>query len=220
MSVKHIFEVGQNVKKLRKEKGISQKRFAELLEIPVSTLANYEAGRREIPLEVLQAMPKVLHCKASELLPGNVYYAKRGCYLLFDDDEQGYSFDYSADQKENRALLEEKVRNDDELLVLADFRTLGDLRCEIIKDFVEHYKFHHPEWKYPNLSIEDLYKVYEYIDFLIYENNRKEKYNICASSVDEDGNKFTKEQWEEYYFKKQNELYVDVENLDEVKDEE
>lgn len=46
---KEIFKdfLSPKIKELRKERGYSQKEMAEKLEIPVSTYANWEQGRRE-----------------------------------------------------------------------------------------------------------------------------------------------------------------------------
>lgn len=46
-------KIGDNIKRFRKEKGISQKQLAEILKIPVSTLANYENNHREPSIGML-----------------------------------------------------------------------------------------------------------------------------------------------------------------------
>lgn len=38
--------IGENIRKFRKAKGMKQNELAELISTPVSTLANYESGRR------------------------------------------------------------------------------------------------------------------------------------------------------------------------------
>lgn len=53
-------ELGDNIKKNRLNKGISQKDFAKLLNIPVSTLANYENNHREPKTEMLKKIAKAL----------------------------------------------------------------------------------------------------------------------------------------------------------------
>src|SRR5665213_1077346 len=59
-----IFYVGSRIKEIRSELGQSQSEFAELLRIPVSTLRNWEQGRR-IPqgpaqslLTIVEHLPK------------------------------------------------------------------------------------------------------------------------------------------------------------------
>jgi putative transcriptional regulator len=59
-----IFYLGSRIKGIRTELGQSQLEFAELLQIPVSTLRNWEQGRR-IPqgpaqslLKIVESLPK------------------------------------------------------------------------------------------------------------------------------------------------------------------
>lgn len=65
--------VGHNLKTLREVNGYTQEQVAKFLSIGRSAYANYEAGKRETPIEVLE--------RASELF---------GCELcmLFNEDEQ------------------------------------------------------------------------------------------------------------------------------------
>lgn len=51
---------GDNIKKYRLNRGINQKELAEILGIPVSTLANYENNHREPRTTILKKIAKVL----------------------------------------------------------------------------------------------------------------------------------------------------------------
>ena len=47
MGINDLLSIGSNIKKFRKEKGYSQKQFAEeILQIPRSAYPNYENGNR------------------------------------------------------------------------------------------------------------------------------------------------------------------------------
>lgn len=59
---------GDNIKKARLHNGISQKKLAEILEIPVSTLANYENNHREPKNEVLIKIAKTLDVSLMDLI--------------------------------------------------------------------------------------------------------------------------------------------------------
>ncbi|MDU7363911.1 helix-turn-helix transcriptional regulator [Clostridium sp.] len=62
--------LGDRIKEARKNKGFSQKEFANILEIPVSTLANYENNHREPNIETLEKIAKNLSISTNELITG------------------------------------------------------------------------------------------------------------------------------------------------------
>ncbi|WP_338597032.1 helix-turn-helix transcriptional regulator [Clostridium baratii] len=61
-------KIGDKIKNLRIQKNISQKDFAKQLNIPVSTLANYENNHREPKLETLSNIATALEISLSDLL--------------------------------------------------------------------------------------------------------------------------------------------------------
>lgn len=63
--------LGDKIKQIRKDKKISQKDFAEILEIPVSTLANYENNHREPNIDTLKKISNALGISPVELFPNN-----------------------------------------------------------------------------------------------------------------------------------------------------
>lgn len=69
--------LGSEIKKLRKSKNISQKKMAELLEIPYSTYSNYENDNRTPDEETLNRISLALGITGEELLR-NVMYSKIG----------------------------------------------------------------------------------------------------------------------------------------------
>ncbi len=60
--------IGDKIKQIRKNKNISQKDFAEILKIPVSTLANYENNHREPNLEMLRKISTALEVSFDDLV--------------------------------------------------------------------------------------------------------------------------------------------------------
>lgn len=63
--------IGDNIKKFRMAKKISQKDFAKILDnMPISTLANYENNHREPNIETLVKMAIVLGVEVGELVTG------------------------------------------------------------------------------------------------------------------------------------------------------
>lgn len=88
MNNSFIVNLGQRIKKMRVEKGVSQKDLANKMGIPVSTLANYEAGRREIPVELFERVPELLNCKIRDILPEMMYHSKGRFYFFFDEENE------------------------------------------------------------------------------------------------------------------------------------
>ncbi len=52
--------LGRRIQKVRKQCGMSQRELAGRINIPRTTLANYETGRKRIPLHHLQSLEQVL----------------------------------------------------------------------------------------------------------------------------------------------------------------
>jgi transcriptional regulator with XRE-family HTH domain len=63
---------GRNLKALREANGYTQEKMAEYLGVGRSAYANYEAGERETPLDVLQKAADLFGCELA---------------LLFEEDE-------------------------------------------------------------------------------------------------------------------------------------
>ena len=65
--------VGRNLKALREANGYTQEQVANFLGIGRSAYANYEAGERETPMEVMERASELFGCELA---------------LLIDEDEQ------------------------------------------------------------------------------------------------------------------------------------
>lgn len=63
---------GKNLKKMRKERGLTQKELANSVGIKRSTVAGYESKDQEPSYEVLKKISKVLKCSIDYLLNYNV----------------------------------------------------------------------------------------------------------------------------------------------------
>lgn len=68
MGVNDIIKVGSNIKRLRKNKKMSQKDMAKILNIPCSTYSNYENNNREPSAELLKKVADILEVNISDLL--------------------------------------------------------------------------------------------------------------------------------------------------------
>lgn len=61
-----ISEVGKNIKAVREQKKISQKRLGEMIGKGESTIGNYETGATDIPCSALMDMAKAMECHPEE----------------------------------------------------------------------------------------------------------------------------------------------------------
>ena len=61
--------IGENIKRIRKDKGISQDRLSKLADVTHTTLAKIESGVNSNPtIKTLQKIAKALDVKVDELL--------------------------------------------------------------------------------------------------------------------------------------------------------
>jgi transcriptional regulator with XRE-family HTH domain len=58
---------GHTIKKLRKEKGISQEKLAELSDLHRTYIGSLEMGKRNVSLENINKLAIALDCKIAEL---------------------------------------------------------------------------------------------------------------------------------------------------------
>ena len=68
MGLNEFVQIGNKIKKLRKEKGITQKEMAKLCGIPYSTYSNYENNNREPSSEQLRKIASALSIQAIDLI--------------------------------------------------------------------------------------------------------------------------------------------------------
>ena len=78
MGVNEIIKIGNQIKAVRKARGISQRDFAKKLNIPVSTYSNYENNNREPDSETLIKI-------AAALKVSPYYLIARGNKEILDD---------------------------------------------------------------------------------------------------------------------------------------
>lgn len=64
--------LGENVRKFRKQRMLSQEQLAELCDISTSFLGHIERGTRKMSLETLVSLADVLHVTPDSLLSGQL----------------------------------------------------------------------------------------------------------------------------------------------------
>ena len=63
-----MFDLGANLKSLRKSKGWTQKRLSELLDISEASISKYESNIASPPIEILRAYAQLFKVSLDELL--------------------------------------------------------------------------------------------------------------------------------------------------------
>ena len=58
----------ENLKKIRKEKNLTQQQLADLLHVTKTTIANYEQGIKEPKLKTIEQIINILECSYDDLL--------------------------------------------------------------------------------------------------------------------------------------------------------
>jgi transcriptional regulator with XRE-family HTH domain len=97
--------IGENIRKFRLNKGLTQKELAALVEVTVVTIQNYENNRRTPDFDMAVALTKALDCKLVDLFgeensgetvkeQSSSYYLEMYLHTLgYDiiyDEEDGY----------------------------------------------------------------------------------------------------------------------------------
>lgn len=59
--------VGENIKRIRKEKGLTQKKLGELCGIAESNIRKYENGKQNPKVDTLKKIAKALECQVSDI---------------------------------------------------------------------------------------------------------------------------------------------------------
>lgn len=64
----NYFEIGQRIRRIRKAKGYSQERLAEMTGISVTHMSHIETGNTKLSIEVFYNIVTALECTSDELL--------------------------------------------------------------------------------------------------------------------------------------------------------
>ena len=169
MKANQAKHIGLRLKEFRKQAKMTQGELASAMGKSLRTIQGYESGTINLSLDVVERVAEVL---------GIPYHS-----LIVDSPEY---------------LLHDTAFNQDEQLLLADYRILTPDLQIVVSEFVQHYRFHERSWDHPNLGVDDFYEIYRFIEYLCYKNCLNEKYYIDCRPVDEDGHPITEKEWNDY----------------------
>ncbi|KAJ49440.1 helix-turn-helix domain-containing protein [Clostridium tetanomorphum DSM 665] len=98
-------KIGDKIKQIRMNKKISQKDLAKQLDMPVSTLANYENNHREPNIKMLTKISRVLDVDIAKLLEEpNSEQNKKNNIEIAEINSSGYPFRLGKVQQLYKAL--------------------------------------------------------------------------------------------------------------------
>ena len=75
---------GKNITRLRKERGLSQKKLAEITGLSQRVISSYEIGIANPPIDNIEAIAKALQVKINELIDIEGASSSQGEYLQLD----------------------------------------------------------------------------------------------------------------------------------------
>lgn len=97
-----------NVKEIRNQTGFSQSKFAEMFDIPVATLKDWEQGRRNPPVYIINMIKTILEFKG-----------------LFTDEK------YIADCEERRKSVEKAIA-----IVLSATKGPDEIFMKVLEEYI------------------------------------------------------------------------------------
>ena len=144
----------ENLKKIRKQKGMTQAKLAELLNVSVMTIRRLEAGTRVPKLKTIEELAKVLEVDPMELTFGDDVYIKTSDKLIFFKkgkikeaieklNQQQYDINPDFDYKKSNEQIKLKQ---DTIAKYDSLNTLGQQKAnEYITDLSEQEKYTKPD---------------------------------------------------------------------------
>lgn len=106
MGINDYIQIGSKIKKLRIEKGISQRDMARMLNLSYSTYSNYENNHREPSMEIIEKAAEILGVTIPELT--NTVFSEK--YSIPAEGSAKYDFSPDTDK-----LIIDTIRNMEQL---------------------------------------------------------------------------------------------------------
>lgn len=109
--------VGENIRKLRQEKGLTIKQLGELCNISEPNMGNYERGLRNPKLETIKKIAAALGVDASEILPLSPFAYKQTMYSetykidTFVEDIESLGYNVERRTEKNKCFYDIHLKN-------------------------------------------------------------------------------------------------------------
>lgn len=131
MGLNELIKIGDNIKKIRKSKGITQKEMSRLVDIPYSTYSNYENNNRTPPTDILNKIANYLDVSIYQLLGSEITPVDLARINQYDLINRNTILDYPIDKEKFLSILKEKN------LTIDDVSELAQVSLKRVKGIVD-----------------------------------------------------------------------------------
>lgn len=125
-------EIGQNIKKARKKRNLTQKELADRIGKTESSIRKYEKGLVQIPIDVLEQIALVLEVSPFDLM-GSAYW------------DEKYNKNCKLDDEVKLIEIVEEKYGKGSASLLEDYSSLNEIgkskACEYVSDLAEQPKY-------------------------------------------------------------------------------
>lgn len=144
--------IGDNIKKIRKEKGLKQTDFANLLNISQSYLSDLENSRKNISVDTAKQIAKNLNVTMGYLTSGNKMYGD-----LTDEEKKDQFLKLNKELAKNNTTREQNLKNNLLELIKADLQYLDVHFLNNTYNFYELEKDNEDNLLFVSVLLQQLY---------------------------------------------------------------
>ena len=146
--------IGENLKRIRKAKGLTQDKLSELTNISITSIQRYESGKRQPTVESVNKIAAALEVSVFELLDNKYDKAE---YELINGLSNGCDNLLNLVSSFEDSAKEESIKNFRNLIKLLDLKKFENIDDNTIYNVINSNEF------------------YDYIEFLFFKELNKKK---------------------------------------------
>ncbi|MDU4321093.1 MAG: helix-turn-helix transcriptional regulator [Anaerococcus vaginalis] len=146
--------IGENLKRIRKVKGLTQDKLSELTKISITSIQRYESGKRQPTVESVNKIAAALEVSVFELLDNKYDKAE---YELINGLSNGCDNLLNLVSSFEDSAKEESIKNFRNLIKLLDLKKFENIDDNTIYNVINSHEF------------------YDYLEFLFFKELNKKK---------------------------------------------
>lgn len=146
--------IGENLKRIRKIKGLTQDKLSELTKISITSIQRYESGKRQPTIESVNKIATALEVSVFELLDNKHDKAE---YELLNGLSNGCDNLLNLVSSFEDSAKEESIKNFRNLIKLLDLKKFENIDDNTIYNVINSHEF------------------YDYLEFLFFKELNKKK---------------------------------------------
>lgn len=146
--------IGENLKIIRKVKGLTQDKLSELTKISITSIQRYESGKRQPTVESVNKIAAALEVSVFELLDNKYDKAE---YELINGLSNGCDNLLNLVSSFEDSAKEESIKNFRNLIKLLDLKKFENIDDNTIYNVINSHEF------------------YDYLEFLFFKELNKKK---------------------------------------------